>query len=169
MVGLVATSVGGVDDGVDEIEVSITTYQHVTIDSIENVVLAVGVVLAVILWVKAKTKELIVNLLFCGEACIIDIRLHQYSTCFAVAVLSKAYHAIRTRIKVLVMCLDTLKERSKVIVRISEIVKLNDFFMVGREISLILRPTVEEIAELTAVVEPAALFLCPLAKSYQLD
>ena len=67
------------------------------------------------------------------------------------------------------MCLDALEERSKVVIGISEIVEFDDILTIGREIRLVLRASVEEIAKLAAVAEPAALFLCPLAEPYLLD
>ena len=67
------------------------------------------------------------------------------------------------------MCLDALEERGKVVVGIAEIVELDDILTIGREISFVFRATVEEIAKLAAVAEPAALFLCPFAEPHQLD
>ena len=37
------------------------------------------------------------------------------------------------------------------------------------EIYLILGPSVKEIAELAAIIKPAAFILCPLLEPYQLD
>ena len=118
---------------------------------------------------EAETNELVVNLLLGGEAGVIDIRLNQHRTDFAVAVFGKANHAIWASIEVLVVRLDALEERGKVVVGIAEIVELDDILTIGREISFVFRATVEEIAKLAAVAKPAALFLRPLAESYQLD
>ena len=67
------------------------------------------------------------------------------------------------------MCLDALEERSKVVIGISEIVEFDDILTIGREISFVFRASVEEIAKLAEVAEPAAFFFSPLAESYQLD
>ena len=169
MVGFVSPSVRRIDDGVDEIEIAVPAYQHISVNGIENVVLTVGVIFAIVLWVEAETNELVVNLLLGGEAGVIDIRLNQHRTDFAVAVFGKANHAIWASIEVLVVRLDALEERGKVVVGIAEIVEFDDILTIGREISFVFRATVEEIAKLAAVAEPAALFLRPLAESYQLD
>ena len=169
MVGFVAASVGGVNDGVDEIEIAVTAYQHITVNGIENVVLTVGVIFAIVLRVEAETNEFVVNLLLGGEAGITYKMLHQNRADFAVSVLGKANHAIWTSIEILVVCLDALEERGKVVVGIAEIVKLDDILTIGREIRLVFRATVEEITKLAAVIEPAALFLRPLAEPYHLD
>lgn len=169
LIGFVTISAGGIDDGVDEIEVTITAYQHITINGVKDVVLTIGVVFAIILRMEAKAQELVVNLLFGGEAGVVDIRLHQYRTDLTVAVLGKTYHAVRTCIEILVVCLDTLEERGEVVIGITEIVQFDDVRTVGREIRLILRPTVEEIAKLAVVAEPTTFLLGPLAEPYQLD
>ena len=67
------------------------------------------------------------------------------------------------------MRLDALKERGEVIVGISEIVELDDFLAIGREVCLVLRASVEEIAKLAAVAEPATLLFSPFAEPHQLD
>ena len=67
------------------------------------------------------------------------------------------------------MCLDALKERGEVVVGIAEIVELDDILTIGREISFVFRATVEEIAKLAAVAEPATLLFSPLAEPHQLD
>lgn len=67
------------------------------------------------------------------------------------------------------MCLDALEERSKVVIGISEIVEFDDILTIGREIRLVLRASVEEIAKLAAVAEPATLLFSPLAEPYKLD
>jgi len=131
--------------------------------------LTIGIILTVILRMKTKTNELIVNLLLGGKTSCIDIRLHQYSTNFAVLIFTKAYHAIRTRIKVFVMCLDALKERSEVVIRITKIVEFDNLRTIGRKIDFILRTSIEEVAKQVAVVEPTTLFFCPLFEPYQLD
>ena len=168
-VAIIAACIGGIDDGVDEIEIVILIYKHIAVNRIENVVLAVGVVLAIVLWVEAESQKLVMNLLPRGEAGILHKPLHQHATDFAVAVLGKANHAIRTIREISIVCLDTLKKRGEVIVGIPEIVEFDDFSTVVRKISLVLRPAVEEVAELTAVAEPAALLLGPFAEPYQLD
>ena len=169
LVGFVAASVGGVNDGVDEIEIAVTAYQHITINGIEDVVLTVGVVFAIVLWVEAETYELVVNLLLSSEAGITHKLLHQNRADLTVDVLGKAYHAIGASIEIFIMSLDALEERSKVVIGISEIVEFDDILTIGREIRLVLRASVEEITKLAAVAEPAALLLCPLAESYQVD
>ena len=169
MVGFVAASVGGVNDGVDEIEIVVLIYQHIAINGIENVVLTVGEKFAIVLWVEAETNELVVNLLLSSEAGITYKLLHQNRADLTVAVLSKAYHAVSTIGKILVVRLDALEERGKVIVGIAEIIEFDDILTIGREISLVFRASVEEITKLAAVAEPAALFLRPLAEPHQLD
>ena len=131
--------------------------------------LAVGVVFTVVLRVETESQKLVMNLLPRGEASIIDIRLHQHATDLTVAVLGKANHAIRTRIKVFVVRLDALEKRGEVIIGISEIVELDDILTIGREISLVFRASVKEVAELVAVAELAALLLGSFAEPYQLD
>ena len=109
------------------------------------------------------------DFLFGSKACCVNKSLYQYGTHFTVLVLGKTNHRIRTIWKILIVCLDTLKKRGEVIVGIPEIVEFDDFSTVVRKISLVLRPAVEEVAELTAVAEPAALLLGPFAEPYQLD
>ena len=50
---VVAACIGRIDNGVDEIEVTVTTHQHVSVYGIKDVVLPVGVVCAAVLWTKA--------------------------------------------------------------------------------------------------------------------
>ena len=109
------------------------------------------------------------DFLLSGKTGILYKPLYQYCTYFAVFVLSKANHTIRTRIKVLVVCLDTLEKRCKIVIGIAEIIQLNDFRALGREIDFVLGTSVEEVAKLAAVGKPAALLLGPLTKPYQLD
>ena len=49
MVGFVSPSVRRIDDGVDEIEIAVPAYQHISVNGIENVVLTVGVIFAIVL------------------------------------------------------------------------------------------------------------------------
>ena len=75
-IGVIATSVGRIDDGVDEIKVPITAYQHIVWLGIENVMQPIGVVLAIVLLAKTKTKEFIVDFLLSGQTGFVDVWLH---------------------------------------------------------------------------------------------
>lgn len=46
----------------------IITDQHIAIDGVKDVMLTVGVVLAIVLRMEAEAQELVVNLLLGGEA-----------------------------------------------------------------------------------------------------
>ena len=87
LIGFVTISAGGIDDGVDEIEVTILIYQHITIYGIEDIVLTIGIILTIVHGVKTKAQKFVVNLLPCCETGILYKPLHQYATDFAVAVL----------------------------------------------------------------------------------
>ena len=50
--------------------------KHITIHSIEDVVLMVRVIIAIIYWLKAETDKLIMNFLFGGQAGIGNVRLN---------------------------------------------------------------------------------------------
>ena len=73
---IVTARVGGVDNGVDEIQMVIAAYQHVAIDGVKDVVLTVGVVFAIVFGMETEAQELVVNLLLGGEAGFVDIGLH---------------------------------------------------------------------------------------------
>jgi len=95
---------------------AIIAHQDIAIHSVEDIMLAVGIIFAVVFWTEAKTKKFIVDFLLSGEADHSDKRLFQYSTNLAVTVLCKAKHTIGTIWKILVVCLDAFKERGQVIV-----------------------------------------------------
>ena len=95
---------------------AVIAHQDIAIHSVEDVVLAVGIILTVVFWTKTKTKKFIVDFLLSGEADYSDKRLFQYCTNLAITVLCKAKHTIGTIWKILVVCLDTFKERCQVIV-----------------------------------------------------
>ena len=95
---------------------AVIAHQDIAIHSVEDVMLTVGIILAVVFWTEAKTNKFIVDFLFSGKADYSDKRLFQYSTNLAITVLCKAKHTIGTIRKILVVCLDTLKERCQVIV-----------------------------------------------------
>ena len=46
---VVAASIGGIDDSIDEVVVVIAAYQYIAGNSVEDVVLAVGIVFAIVL------------------------------------------------------------------------------------------------------------------------
>ena len=67
------------------------------------------------------------DFLLCGKAGIVDIRLNEHGTNFAVSIFGKANHTIGTGVKVFVMSLYSFKEWCEVIVRISKIIQFDDF------------------------------------------
>lgn len=138
MIGIVATSIGRVDNCVNVEHIAFVISQHVAVHGIENIVLPISVVFSMILWAETKAQELLMDFLFCCKTSIDYKWLYQYSTDFAVSVLGKAYHAIRTSIKILVVYFDPFKKRCKVVVSITEIVKLDNFLLVKRQIYFIL-------------------------------
>ena len=85
------------------------------------------------------------------------------------SIFGKAYHLIRTCIEVFIVRFYALKERSKVVIRVTEIIQFYDFLGVWRQINFIFRSTINEVTKLTAVIKPAAMFLCPFTEPYQLD
>ncbi len=109
------------------------------------------------------------NFLFSSQTGIYNKWLHQYRTNLPVAILGKTNHTIWASIKILIVSPNTLKERRKIIIRITEIVQLHDFLRIRRQINLVLRTSVKEISKQTAVTEPAILLLSPLFEPYQLD
>lgn len=110
-IGVVAVSIGRIDDGVDEEHIAFVIYQHIAVHGIENIVESIGIVFSLVFWVEAKAKELVVNFLFRSKTSIGNKRLYQYGADFAVSVLGKAQHIILTIRKILVVRLYALKER----------------------------------------------------------
>ena len=95
---------------------TITTYQDIAIDSIEDVMLTVGIVFSAIFRMEAQANKLVSNFFLCGQPGVCNKLLNKHSTYFSITIFGKAYHAIRAGIKVSIMCIDALKERCKVIV-----------------------------------------------------
>ena len=106
---------------------AVTANQHVAVHSIKNVMLTIGIICATILRSEAKTQKLFMNLFSRSQTGIVNIWLNKYGTNIAIAVLGKSDHTIGTCIKILVMRINSLKERCKIVVRISEIIQLDDF------------------------------------------
>ena len=46
---VVAASIGGIDDSIDEVVVAVATYQYIAGNGVEDIVLAVGIVFAIVL------------------------------------------------------------------------------------------------------------------------
>ena len=116
---------------------SVAAYQDVAINGIENVVLPIGVVFAIILWMETKTQKLIMDFLLSCKAGIINIWLSQDSANLSIFVLCKTKHSVQAIREILIVSLYAFKERSEVIVRITEIIQLDDFRTVRRKIGFI--------------------------------
>ena len=101
---------------------TVTAYQHISIHCVEDVVLPIRVVFAIVLGMEAKAHELVVNLLLGCEAGVIDIWLYKHCTNLSVSVLGEANQAIGTIREIIVMCLDALKERGEVVIGITEVI-----------------------------------------------
>ena len=67
------------------------------------------------------------------------------------------------------MRFNTFEERCQIIVGITEVIQFDDLLTICRQIGLVFRPSVKEITEQAAVIEPAPLLLSPLFEPYQLD
>ena len=111
---------------------AVTANQHVAVHSVEDVMLTVRVIITIIYRLKAETDKLIMNFLFGGQAGIGNVRLNQHSTYMAVAILCESDHAICAIRKVLIVCFDTLKKRSEIVIRITEVVQLDNLRAVFR-------------------------------------
>ena len=96
--------------------------QHVIGLGIEDVVLTVGIILSIILRPETKTQELFMDFLLRGQTGFCNKWLRKNCSDFAIHVFGNTYHPIRTCVKILIVCLDAFKERSKVIIRISKII-----------------------------------------------
>ena len=46
---------------------TVVTHQHITFNSIKDVVLAIGIIFAIVLWMKTYTNELIMYFLLGGN------------------------------------------------------------------------------------------------------
>ena len=106
---------------------AITANQHVAVHSIENVMLTIGIIRTTIFRQKTKTQKFFMNLFFCSQTGIVNIWLNKYGTNITISVLGKPDHAIGTCIKIPVVSINSLKERREIVVRISEIIQLDDF------------------------------------------
>lgn len=106
---------------------AITANKYITVYGIKDVVLPIGVVCAIILWMKSQTNKLIVYFLFGCQAGIRNKLLYQGCTNLSIAVFGKYNQTICTVGKIIVVRFDTLKERGEVVVRITEVVQLDDF------------------------------------------
>ena len=62
----------------------VVTHQHIAFNGIKDVVLAIGIVLTIILWMKAYTNEFIVYFLGGGNTNRMYKPLYQHSTYLAV-------------------------------------------------------------------------------------
>ena len=51
-ISFVATCIGRVDNGIDKVQMSVTTNQHVTIHGIKYVMLTIGVICTIIFWME---------------------------------------------------------------------------------------------------------------------
>ena len=76
VVGIVTTSTRFENDSVDKIKASLVIYEYIAVYSIEDVVLIVGIVSAIILCMKSETDELVMNLLLCGQTGFGNKRLY---------------------------------------------------------------------------------------------
>lgn len=54
---------------------AVIAHQDISIHSVEDIVLAVGIIFAVVFWTETKTKKFIVDFLLSGEAGFCDKRL----------------------------------------------------------------------------------------------
>lgn len=106
--------------------------KNVTIHRIEDVVLIIGIVSAIILCMKSESNELVVNLLFCSQMGFGNKRLYQDSANMSFSVFSKTEHLISAVWKVFVMCFYPFKKWCEVVIRISEIIQLYDFSTISR-------------------------------------
>ena len=105
-------------------------HQHITIYGIEYVMLPISIEFAIILRTETKANKLIVYFLFCCEACIRNKWLYKNRTNLSVTILGKAGHTVGTIWEIFVVCLDALKERCEIVIRITEIIQLDDFILV---------------------------------------
>ena len=119
---VVASRFGRIDYRIDEIKVALVICQYIIGLGIKDVVLTVGIILSIILRPEAKTQELFMDFLLRGQTGFCNKWLRKDCTNFAILVFGKTYHPIRTCVKILIVCLDAFKERSKVIVGITEII-----------------------------------------------
>ena len=106
---------------------TVTANQHVAVHGIENVMLTIGIICTAILRTETKTQKFFMNLFACSQTGIVNIWLNKYGTNIIITVLGKSDHTIGTCIKILVMRINPFKERCEIIVRISEIIQLDDF------------------------------------------
>ena len=111
---------------------AVLIYKNISIYSIKYIMLTVGIVSTIVLCMKPKAQELVVYLLICGQTGFGDERLYQNCTDISISVFCETNHTVWTSIKVFVMCLDALEERCEVVIRITEIVQLDDFRTIRR-------------------------------------
>ena len=95
---------------------AISANQHITVHSIEDVMLTIGIICATILRTETKTQKFFMNLFFRSQTGIVNIWLNKYGTNITIAVLGKSDHTIGTCIKILVMRINTFKERCEIVV-----------------------------------------------------
>ena len=143
--------------------------KHITINCVEDVVHSVGVVFTIVLRMEPQTYELIMDFLLGSQPGFGNIWLNKYSTYTTILILGKAYHVVRASVKIAVMRFNTFEERCQIIVGITEVIQFDDLLTIYRKIGLVFRPSVKEITEQAAVIEPAPLLLSPLLEPYQLD
>ena len=67
-INVIATGIGRVDNGVDEVQMAVATNQHVSIHGIKYVMLTIGVIRTIIFWMETYTEKLIMDFLLCGKA-----------------------------------------------------------------------------------------------------
>ena len=100
--------------------------------------LPIGIVFAIVLRMKTKANKLIVYFLFCCKTCICNKWLYKNRTYFAIFILGETNHVIWACVEIFIMSIDTLKKRGQVVIGITEIIELNDFLLVKRQIRFIL-------------------------------
>ena len=95
---------------------TIASHQYIAIYGIKDIVLAIGVVCAIVFSMKAKTKKLFVDFLLGGQTGISHKLLNQDCTDFTITILGKANHAVGAVGEIGIMCFNTFKEWCKIII-----------------------------------------------------
>ena len=101
--------------------------------------------------------------------CVEDV-VHSVGVVFTIVLrIEPQTYELRASVKIAVMRFNTFEERCQIIVGITEVIQFDDLLTICRQIGFVFRPSVKEITEQAAVIEPAPLLLSPLFEPYQLD
>ena len=132
------------DDGVYEIVVAVISNQYIIGHGIEDVVNAIGEIFSIVFCVKTDTFKLCLDFFGSSFPRIYNKLLAKDSTNFTVSILLETDEIVGAIWKVLVMGRNSFKEWSKVVVRITEVVKFINVYSIIGHINLVLWTSVRE-------------------------